>query len=152
MSTSGQSSQGFVRRENLPMVDREVQAHLARVGDPTLVTVTHTPNAITSHLVFAETSTPPEVRMEQGRVVTKLVTVLFGTIVSVVGGPAVVEIALHQDADQREAYLVAVQKVDAETRQHTLDAVQTFAMPIAMAVVQQLGVVDEQDATEEAPR
>jgi hypothetical protein len=139
------SSQGFVRMDKAPLVDSEVAKHVQRVEDPSLITVTHTPNAVTTHLVASESEERPVVRMEQGRVVTKVVTADYGTLISVVGGPAVIEVALHSDPAQRDAYRLAVAAVDAETRQHTLDAVQGFAMPIVLAVMQQLGVVEPED-------
>lgn len=145
--SAGQSSHSFVRREALPMVDREVQAHLARVGDPTLVTVAHTPNGIVTHTVAAETSSPPEVRMEQGHVVTKHVTEDYGVLLAVLGGPAIVEIALHRDQEQRAAYARAIDAVDGEAAAHAVTAIRETAM----AIMQSLGVVVEepQDASDE---
>lgn len=139
---------GVIRSaESRPLlVDVAVEYHLragAARDDSSLITVTHTPNAVSTHLVASESAPAPTVRMEQGRVVTKVETEDYGTLISVVGGPAVVEIALHHDGAQKTRYLQAVQAVDAETRQHTLDAVQSFAMPIVLAVIQQLGVVDD---------
>lgn len=127
-----------MRVDKVPLVDSEVAKHVQRVEDPSLITVTHTPNAITTHLVASETAERPTVRMEQGRVVTKVVTVDYGTIVSVVGGPAVVEIALHERQEQREAYLRAIAAVDAESAEHAVVALREAVL----AFVQTVGVVD----------
>jgi hypothetical protein len=123
-------------------VERQVNAHWLQVGrdDSSLVTVTHTPNGIVTHVVAAETSMLPEVQMEQGRVITKVATAAFGTILTVLGGSAVVEVALHTSPEQRDAYAVAVQDVDMEAVQHVMVASRTAVLTI----LQQLGMPAEQ--------
>lgn len=145
---SGQSNAGFVRREALPLVDRLVEHH-ARSGaakdDPSLITVTHTPNALASHLVASQTEAAPTVRMENGVVVTRHEDPEYGTLLAVLGGPAVVEIGLHNTPEQRDAYRLAVRSVDAEAAQHAAMAIQQAAL----AIVQSLGVVVEDGETQD---
>lgn len=120
-------------------VERQVNAHWLQVGrgDATLMTVTHTPNGIVTHVVAAETSKVPEVQMEQGRVVTKVDTSAYGTVLSVLGGPAVVEVALHTSPEQRDRYAEAVQAVDREAAEHVMLASRTAVL----AILQSLGTV-----------
>jgi hypothetical protein len=123
-------------------VERQVGAHWLQVGrgDPTLMTVTHTPNGIVTHVVAAETSKLPEVQMDEGRVITKVETADFGTILTVLGGSAVVEVALHTSTEQRDAYAEAAQRVDREAMEHVMVASRTAVLTI----LQQLGMPAEQ--------
>lgn len=128
-------------------VERQVNAHWLQVGrgDSTLMTVTHTPNGIVTHVVAAETSQLPEAQMEDGRVITKVVTADYGTILTVLGGSAVVEVALHTSPEQRDAYAVAVQDVDMEAAQHVMVASRTAALTI----LQHLGMPAEDPEDDE---
>jgi hypothetical protein len=130
-------------------VERQVNAHWLQVGrgDPTLMTVTHTPNGIVTHVVAAETSKVPEVQMEQGRVVTKVDTADYGTVLSVLGGPAVVEVALHTSPEQRDRYAEAVQRVDREAMSHVMVASRTAMLTI----LQHLGMPAEDPESDDWP-
>ncbi len=136
-------------RRNL--VDAEVARHTARADfEPSLITVTHTPNGAVTHLVAAEGDIAPVVQYDEhsGRVVTKVVTDDYGTILTVLGGPAVVEVALHYTPAQRITYVGAVQAVDQEALSHVMVASRTAVL----AILQHLGMtVEDEPPAEPAP-
>lgn len=135
-----------VQQPPRPLIDSEVIKHTAGADfDPSLITVTHTPNGVVTHLVAADSKTPT-VQMEHGRVITKIELTDYGTVLAVLGGPAVVEVALHHTADQRDAYRAAVDAVDQEAMSHLMIASRTAVLTI----LQQLGMPDG-DAPEPAP-
>lgn len=123
-------------------VDARIDVHWTRSGrDPSLLTVAHTPNGIVTSVISAETAAPPLVRYDEGsgRVITEHVTRDYGVILSVLGGPAVVEIAIHADSAQREDYLRAIDAVDAEAARHVMVASRTAVLTI----LQHLGMPAE---------
>lgn len=132
-------------RPRKSLIESEIERHTTRAEfEASMITTTHTPNGIVTHVVTAE-AVPPVVQMESGRVVTKTVTGDFGTILAVLGGPAVVEVALHFTAAQRDAYAAAIQAVDQEAMSHVLVASRTAVL----AILQQLGMTVEDDTPED---
>ncbi len=133
------------------LVDSEVAKHTARDGfDASMITVTHTPNGAVTHLVAAEGDIAPVVQYDEhsGRVITKVVTDDYGTILTVLGGPAVVEVALHYTPAQRITYAGAVQAVDQEALSHVMVASRTAVLTI----LQHLGMtVEDEPVAEPAP-
>jgi hypothetical protein len=131
--------------DRAPWLHSLVDEHIRTVG-PGLVTVCATPNGVASYLVTGGDGF--ELRHEQGQIVTRTVTDDYGTLLAVIGGPTVVEVALHADDTQRDAYRVAVAEVDAENREQALAAVQAAAV----GMLRELGVqLQEERDTEQEP-
>lgn len=127
-------------------LEQLVRQHLARHDAAAdLVTVCATPNGIASYVAGQVSAPVRSVRHEQGSVVTRVDSDEYGTLISVLGGPAVVEVCLHQSEAQRDAYRQAAAEVDLENREQALAAVQAAAV----GMLRELGVTTHTDDDEE---
>lgn len=125
-----------------PLVEVLTDQHRRHVGAAAdLITVCATPNGVASYLAGAPDAPIGDIRHERGAIVTRAWHADYGTLLAVLGGPTVVEVVMHKDAGQRDAYRAATATVDAEIRAQMLASVQAAAV----GMLRELGVTVEDD-------
>lgn len=126
------------------LVDTLVVEHLTRGNrDTDLITVCATPQGLSSYVAGGGGTRVADVRHEHGAVVVRAYHDEYGTLVSILGGPAVIEVALHASEEQQAAYRMVLSEIDAETREQALASVQAAAV----GMLRELGVtVDDRPA------
>jgi hypothetical protein len=135
-----------------PLVEAMTRRHLTRPDLPAgsdRITVCATPNGVSSYIAGSAGSPISEVRQEDGALIVRSHHDVFGELYAVLGGPTVLEVALHDTAEQRDGYRAALAEVDAENREQALAAVQAMAL----AMLRELGIeLAGEEASEQVSR
>lgn len=109
------------------------------------MTVCATPNGVASYMAGDPEAPVADIRHERGAVVTRAYHDEYGVVLAVLGGPTVVEIAMHKDDAQRDTYRAMTATVDMENRTQMLASVQAAAV----GMLRELGVTIADDPTDD---